>query len=66
MMAVINGEEKWIRENLSVQELVAEFGLKPETTIVEKNGRIIEKADFASEKIHAGDVIEIVRFVGGG
>jgi len=63
---MINGEERPIRENVSLQELVAEFGLKPETTIVEKNGRIIEKADFASERIYVGDVIEIVRFVGGG
>ena len=66
MIVVINGDKKRIQENLNVQELIAEFGLKPETTVVEKNGRIIERALFSREKISGGDVIEIVRFVGGG
>lgn len=66
MIAVINGEERRIQENLSVQELLVEFGLKPETAVVEKNRRIIERADYANEKVRHCDVIEIVRFVGGG
>jgi thiamine biosynthesis protein ThiS len=66
LVAVINGEEKRVPEGLTVRELIATFGLKPETAIVEKNGQIIERAHYASEKIRRGDVIEFVRFVGGG
>lgn len=66
MIVVINGEEKQIQEGLTMQELIGTFGLKPETAIVEKNGQIVERAHYVSERIHCGDVIEIVRFVGGG
>jgi thiamine biosynthesis protein ThiS len=68
MIVVINGEERQIKEGsgLSVLDLIIGSGLRPEATVVEKNKRIIGKADYANEQINHGDVIEVVRFVGGG
>jgi thiamine biosynthesis protein ThiS len=38
----------------------------PERVAVEVNLRIIKRADFENYKLHNGDTIEIVYFVGGG
>jgi sulfur carrier protein len=34
--------------------------------VVEHNGKILKKAQFGESEIRAGDVLEVVHFVGGG
>ena len=64
-MVKINGEEK----TLAGQNLLAylqEAGFEPERVVVERNLDIISKDEFGNTIIQDEDVIEVLRFVGGG
>lgn len=64
-MVKINGEDKEIaRRNLL--EYLSEAGFETERVVVEKNLEIIPKDQFGQVVIQDEDVIEVVRFVGGG
>ncbi len=66
MRLTINGE---LKENVgaaTVQELLDELGIVSGRVAVEVNLSIIHKKDFHAFRIHDGDEIEIVNFVGGG
>jgi len=62
----VNGEIISCTENMTVSELLARRGHIPERVAVEKNGNIIPRANFSTEKLCDADSIEIVQFVGGG
>jgi sulfur carrier protein len=51
---------------MSVADYLVSRELKDRLVVVELNGEIIERTDFPSVTINAGDEIEIVHFVGGG
>jgi sulfur carrier protein len=42
------------------------LGVNPRAVAVELNGRILERSEFPSTTLLAGDTVEIVRMVGGG
>ncbi len=42
------------------------LGVSPRAVAVELNGVIIERSAYADATLHEGDVVEIVRMVGGG
>ena len=65
IMVKINGEEK----ALAGQNLLAylqEAGFEPERVVVERNLEIVPKEQLAQVVIQDEDVIEVLRFVGGG
>ena len=64
-MVKINGEEKEIAGK-NLLEYLKEAGFEPERVVVERNLDIIPKEQFASVTIQDEDVIEVLRFVGGG
>ena len=66
MKVIINGEEKNIENDLTVQDLLLKLKLKPEMIAVEKNEEILERENYTTEKINEGDVLELIRFMGGG
>lgn len=66
MNIILNGEVRNITDNIAVNRLISELGLKPERLAVEVNSRIIRKADWPSTTLAEGDKVEIVHFVGGG
>ena len=51
---------------LSVAYLLDHLKIAGGSVAVEKNGVIIDRSEFGKEELSEGDVIEIVRFVGGG
>jgi thiamine biosynthesis protein ThiS len=53
-------------EDKSIAWLLSYLKLKSIKVVVERNGTIIEDSDYSIEKIHEGDTLEIVQFVGGG
>lgn len=63
---VLNGKERAIRSGQSLTELLAELDLKEKLVVVERNGVIVPRGEFADVSIRSGDVLEIVHFVGGG
>lgn len=66
MQLTVNGETREVGEVTSVRELVVLLGIGNGPVAVEVNRSIVPKAEHASFALHDGDVVEIVRFVGGG
>ena len=64
-MVKINGEDKEI-DGRNLLEYLNEAGVETERVVVEKNLEIIPKDQFGQVVIQDEDVIEVVRFVGGG
>ena len=62
----INGEEKEIKEGLSLAALLDEFQIRPGRVVVELNRHIIAREAHGSTTLKEGDALEIVHFVGGG
>lgn len=62
----LNGERTELPLNTSVAQLVRRLELAPEQVAVERNRRIVRRAEHASVVLVAGDVIEVVTLVGGG
>lgn len=64
-MVKINGEEKEIAGK-NLLEYLKEDGFEPERVVVERNLDIIPKDELGNTIIQDEDVIEVLRFVGGG
>ncbi|HEX7052081.1 MAG TPA: sulfur carrier protein ThiS [Longimicrobiales bacterium] len=62
----LNGESRRIGAGRTVAALLEELGLHPRLVVVEHNREILERARFSETEVRAGDVIEVVHFVGGG
>jgi thiamine biosynthesis protein ThiS len=61
----INGEPREVAA-ATVFDLLEELGLHPRGTIVERNLEIVEMAAYPETGLAEGDVLELVRLVGGG
>jgi len=61
----INGENREVSAN-TVFDLLNELGLHPRGTIVERNREIVDREAYGETRLAEGDVLELVRLVGGG
>jgi thiamine biosynthesis protein ThiS len=61
----INGETQEVSAT-TVFDLLQELGLHPRGTIVERNLEIVDLASYGETNLANGDVLELVRLVGGG
>lgn len=61
----VNGKDIDFK-GLTVSDLVSHYNLKPENIAAEKNGEIVHREKYKNETLKEGDVIELVKFVGGG
>ena len=66
MIIIVNGRERTIQENLTIQRLLEELGLAPAHVVVELNRNILTQDQFSRVRLKAGDALELVQFVGGG
>ena len=66
MRATVNGEPMELPDGLTVALLLRHLHIRAERVAVERNGAVVKKARHADEMLAAGDVLEIVTFVGGG
>lgn len=62
----VNGEKRQWDRPVTVLGLLEALEIRPATVAVERNLRIVPRDEMAREMIHDGDVIEIIRMVGGG
>ena len=63
----VNGERRELTGEATIASLLAELGLDARLVVVEHNREIVRDRDtFGVRGISAGDVVEIVHFVGGG
>jgi sulfur carrier protein len=66
---ILNGHPKsfpGLSESSTLDQLVAELGLKPDRVAVEHNGEIVSRAIWPQTQLVQDDKIEVVHFVGGG
>jgi sulfur carrier protein len=66
MRLIINGDTREGSHAGTVKELLDELDIKPDGVAVEVNLAIIKKDKYETFKLHDGDAVEIVKFVGGG
>lgn len=65
LQLTVNGEPREVAA-ATVFDLIQELGLHPQGTIVERNLEIVDRAAYAETRLADGDVLELVRIVGGG
>jgi len=62
----LNGEARAVPAAITLAGLLDHLGLDPRTVVVEQNRVIVRRPQLAGTLVAAGDVIELVHFVGGG
>lgn len=62
----VNGNEVEIEENSTIQDFIKERNVTGAMFVIEKNLKIVQKDEYATEKLANSDKIEIVGFFGGG
>ena len=62
----INGKDVDLDEATPLLEYLARLEVDPRSVAVEHNGEIVERDRYREITLRAGDVVEIVRMVGGG
>jgi thiamine biosynthesis protein ThiS len=62
----INGKQVELEGPTGLLGYLDRLGVNPRAVAVEHNGAIVERADYAHIELRDGDVVEIVRMVGGG
>lgn len=65
MELLVNGESISTRAE-TLDALLQELHLRPEGVAAEVNMTVVSKRDYPACRLKAGDVVEIVKFVGGG
>ena len=62
----INGELRRLPPTATVSSLIGEMGLTGKRIALERNGEIVPRSAFATQRLSEGDKLEIVVAVGGG
>ena len=63
---MVNGKPRPIESSVDLESYLASFGFNLKFVAVGYNGEVVKKEQFASLTLKDGDVLEIVRPVGGG
>lgn len=66
---VLNGQPRIfesLSESATLEQLVAELGIKGDRVAIEHNGNIAPRSSWTEAILSVGDRLEIVHFVGGG
>lgn len=62
----VNGKEVIFKENTTVESLLDELKINKDSVVVEINLDILENNQYSEYILREDDVIEVIRFVGGG
>ena len=66
MRLIVNGRPIDLPRPTPLLDYLAALGVDSRAVAVEVNQRILDRAEFATAMLDEGDVVEIVRMVGGG
>lgn len=67
MKITVSGEVKEVKDELTIAELIEQENVEtPEYISVSVNDEFAKSEDFAVQKLHDGDVVEFLYFMGGG
>lgn len=62
----VNGEQREIPSGQTVKGFLESLDLHPGLVVVERNREILARDHYGEVQVEAGDVLELVHFVGGG
>ncbi len=63
---IVNGKPRPIEDSLNLESYLDSFGLDLQHIAVGYNGEVIKRDEFPEVTLQDGDILEIVRPVGGG
>jgi sulfur carrier protein len=66
MQITCNGETKNIDPGTTLVALIKNLNLNPDTVVVECDARIVKREEYDALVLTEGNIIELVRFIGGG
>ena len=66
MQLTVNGSAQVVPDDLTVRGLIEHLRLTEGPVAVERNREVVPRAQHETTLLQAGDVLEIVHFVGGG
>ncbi len=66
MQILVNGEKVDTREAKTIAELIERYQLPPQSILVEHNGLVVRRHEWAERLLAEGDRIEFIRVVAGG
>lgn len=66
MKIICNGETKEINPDTTLVNFIRNIELNPDTVVVECDGRIMKRDEYDTFILSEGNVLELIRFVGGG
>lgn len=62
----VNGDARTIDSGHTVTSFLESLELHPGLVVVERNKEILDREEYDRVEVEAGDVLELVHFVGGG
>ncbi len=66
MRVTVNGKGREVREGTTLRTLLTELKITAEAVVVMRNAVVVPPEDCDPTELRDGDVIELVRIVGGG
>jgi sulfur carrier protein len=66
MKITCNGEIKEITPDTTLVSFIRDMNLNPDTVVAECDGRIIKRDEYDTLLLSEGNLLELIRFVGGG
>ena len=66
MQITVNGEPRDITPDATIGTVLQSLGLNPKVTVVQRNDDVVPRDEYEVTRLIDGDVLELVRFVGGG
>jgi sulfur carrier protein len=66
MEITCNGETKEITPNTTLISFIRDMNLNPDTVVAECDGRIVKREEYDNLVLSEENVLELIRFVGGG
>lgn len=63
---MLNGKQRELEGEVTIPDLLHTLGVQPKQVAVALNGEVVRRDNWAGVSIADGDVIEVVRAVGGG
>jgi sulfur carrier protein len=62
----LNGKPRGLAAPMAIPELLESVGVTPRQVAVAINGEVVKRAEWQDVSVEDGDVVEVVRAVGGG
>lgn len=66
MNVKINGENHIFNDDITLENIIKELNITINSIVAEVNGQVTTKEKFSNTVIKDNDIIELIKFVGGG